>query len=125
MYIRRVANKFKHYMYIFPHYSDYKNVSCSCNEFYDIKGLSYSGDSFSYHNGNKFSTKYNDNDKDRGSCAASHGNGWWFNACHHSNLNGIYYKKKTSTSAGMTWVHWKSKNVWEALKSSKMMIKPK
>lgn len=112
-------------MYIFHHYSDYTDVSCSCNQFYDMKGLFYSGDSFSYNNGMKFSTKDNDNDKNGGNCAAIYGNGWWFNHCHYTNLNGIYYKKKTSTSAGMTWYHWKNKDVFEALKSSKMMIKPK
>lgn len=125
MYIRRVASKFKHYMYIFPHYSDYTDVSWSCNKFYDIKGLSFSEDSFSYHSGNKFSTTDSDNDKSGGNCAVSYGNGWWFNLCHHSNLNGIYYKKKTNSVAGMTWHYWKSNNGWEALKSSKMMIRPK
>lgn len=85
----------------------------------------YSEDSFSYHNGMMFSTKDNDNDRAGGNCAASQGNGWWFNACHHSNLNGIYYKKETSTSAGMAWFYWENANKWVSLKSSKMMIKPK
>lgn len=87
--------------------------------------LFYSEDSFSYHNGMKFSTKDRDNDKAGANCAAANGNGWWFNACHHSNLNGIYYKKDTSTSAGMTWFYWDNANKWVSLKSSKMMIKPK
>lgn len=88
--------------------------------------LFYSEDSFSTpHNGMMFSTKDNDNDRFKGNCAASRGNGWWFNACHHSNLNGIYYKKETSTSAGMTWYAWENANKWVSLKSSKMMIKPK
>ncbi|XP_062597163.1 ryncolin-1-like [Saccostrea cucullata] len=82
-------------------------------------------DSFSYHNGMKFSTKDNDNDKWGSNCAASYGNGWWFNTCHHCNLNGIYYKKRTSSSAGMTWLYWGSTSSWDSLKSSKMMIKPK
>lgn len=82
-------------------------------------------DSFSYNNGMMFSTKDSDNDKWGSNCAASYGNGWWFNACHHSNLNGIYHKKLTHTAAGMTWLHWVNTNSWETLKSSKMMIKPK
>lgn len=72
-----------------------------------------------------FSTKDNDNDKWGGNCAASYGNGWWFNACLFSNLNGIYFKKQTATQAGMIWYHWENGNKWESLKSSKIMIKPK
>lgn len=67
-----------------------------------------------------FSTKDNDNDKwwwgGGGNCAATYGNGWWFVACLRSNLNGIYYKKPTSTQAGMTWYHWENGNKWESLK---------
>ena len=70
-----------------------------------------------------FSTKDNDNDKNGNNCAATYGNGWWFNACHHSNLNGIYYKKPKNTAAGMTWVYWGSGSAWDSLKSSRMMIR--
>jgi hypothetical protein len=39
-----------------------------------------------------FSTKDQDNDKDRGSCAEDHSGGWWFNRirCHEAYLNGPY-----------------------------------
>ena len=70
-----------------------------------------------------FSTKDNDNDKNSSNCAASHGNGWWFNSCHRSNLNGIYYEKRKDTTAGMTWYYWGSNGKWESLKSSRMMIR--
>ena len=70
-----------------------------------------------------FSTKDNDNDKRGSNCAASYGNGWWFNACHASNLNGIYYKKPKNSSAGMTWFYWGNKSAWDSLKSSRMMIR--
>ena len=69
------------------------------------------------------SRKDNYNDKSSGNCAASYRNGWWFNACHASNLNGIYYKKPKVTTAGMTWYYWGSKPVYESLKSSRMMIR--
>ena len=39
------------------------------------------------HNGAKFSTGDNDNDKSGGNCAAVRKNGWWFNNCDHINLN--------------------------------------
>ena len=35
----------------------------------------------------KFSTPDNDNDNHGGNCAASHKNGWWFNACNNININ--------------------------------------
>ena len=70
-----------------------------------------------------FSTKDNDNDKNSGNCAASYGNGWWFNSCNHSNLNGIYYKKPKITAAGITWYYWGNWSAWESLKSSRMMIR--
>lgn len=70
-----------------------------------------------------FSTKDNDNDKWEKNCAEACGNGWWFGRCHNSNLNGIYYKKQTDTTAGMTWHYWENGSKWESLKSSKMMIK--
>ena len=40
------------------------------------------------HNGMKFSTPDNDNDKwSSGNCAASHNSGWWYNNCHYININ--------------------------------------
>ena len=39
-------------------------------------------------NGMKFSTLDNDNDKGIGaSCAAIYKSGWWYNKCHHININ--------------------------------------
>lgn len=53
-----------------------------------------------------FSTKDSDNDKWGDNCAKSYGNGWWFNACHKCNLNGLYYSKKSlpqMESHGTIW----------------------
>nr|XP_022299380.1 ficolin-2-like [Crassostrea virginica] len=88
-----------------------------------FKGSKGMKDSFSYHNGMMFSTKDNDNDKSSANCAALYGNGWWFNSCLYSNLNGIYYKKPKNSSAGMTWFYWGNENAWDSLKSSRMMIR--
>ena len=38
-------------------------------------------------NGMKFSTTDNDNDKTDANCAASFKSGWWYNNCHHININ--------------------------------------
>ena len=44
---------------------------------------------FSYHNGLKFSTTNNDNDRAPGNCASYRKNGWWYHFCYHINLNDI------------------------------------
>ena len=48
------------------------------------------GDSLDYHNGQKFSTRDEDNDESSGSCAISSQSGWWYNNCNYSDLNKHY-----------------------------------
>ena len=42
---------------------------------------------FAPHNGMKFSTPDNDNDKWNGNCAAQWKSGWWHNNCYRININ--------------------------------------
>ena len=105
-------------------YAKYQSFSIGSEaEKYKLSFNGYSGtagDSLNYHNGRPFSTKDRDNDLTSGSCAQSQKGAWWYNNCHHSNLNGIYYH---SDSTGVTWYHWKNK--WESLKKTEMKIRPK
>ena len=39
------------------------------------------------HNGMKFSTPDNNNDKGNSNCAAYYKSGWWYNSCRHININ--------------------------------------
>ncbi|XP_077972279.1 ryncolin-1-like [Styela clava] len=63
------------------------------------------GDSMAFHNNNQFSTMDQKNDLDQGkNCAEAYKGGWWYNRCHHANLNGLY--ADTSTK-GLSWLKWK------------------
>uniref|UniRef100_A0A1X7TKI2 Fibrinogen C-terminal domain-containing protein n=1 Tax=Amphimedon queenslandica TaxID=400682 RepID=A0A1X7TKI2_AMPQE len=62
------------------------------------------------HNGMKFTTRGNDNDKKGGTNCADEFNGaWWFNYCFQSHLNGPYYSNPAAggNSNGIIWYDWK------------------
>lgn len=58
-----------------------------------VSGYSGSaGDSLYYHNNMLFSTKDADNDRWNGNaCSIDLTGAWWYNNCHASNLNGMYF----------------------------------
>ena len=64
------------------------------------------GDSLTYHNLMKYTTKDNDNDQySGGNCAVEWTGAWWYNNCHRANLNGHY--GDDSFSKGINWYTWK------------------
>nr|XP_022295268.1 ficolin-1-like isoform X2 [Crassostrea virginica]XP_022295269.1 ficolin-1-like isoform X2 [Crassostrea virginica] len=79
------------------------------------------GDSLAIHNGMKFSTPDHDNSQGGGCSQGFHG-AWWYNNCHHSNLNGMYMGTATNDERSNRWLHWK--NNAESLKTTRMMIRP-
>ena len=71
------------------------------------------------HNGMRFSTRDNDNDKYGGvNCAQSFTGGWWYNHCYYSNLNGRYFNTTTTNLESINWYHWKNAHI--SLKFSEM-----
>ena len=80
------------------------------------------GDSFSYHNGMKFSTKDSDNDEDRiSNCAKTYNGAWWYNECYHSNLNGRYLNQNKVNYSAVVWVSFKA---YRSLKKTEIKVRP-
>ena len=92
---------------------------------YQNWGLGVAGDSMTSHNlnGMQFSTHDRDNDRNGGNCAVSYQGGWWFNSCHHSNLNGLYLNGQ-SDSRGVTWFYFNATaGSWLTLRYSDMKLR--
>ncbi|XP_062607472.1 ficolin-2-like, partial [Saccostrea cucullata] len=65
------------------------------------------GDSLTYINNMKFSTKDQDNDLNGGSCSVSYKGGWWYRNCLYTNPNGLYLGGLNSKNAqGITYGAW-------------------
>ena len=72
----------------------------------------------------QFSTKDNDNDLAGHSCSQKYKGGWWYNACHVSNLNGLYLNGSHSSLAD--GVNWKTFRDYDySLKRTEMKVKTK
>ena len=63
------------------------------------------GNSFTHHNGRKFTTKDNDNDGYSSNCAVLYPGAWWFVSCHHCHPNGLYGDDRYGK--GINWNAWK------------------
>ena len=80
-------------VYRYAKYSSFYIGGSSTDYTLHISGYSGSsgvGDALAFHNGYKFTTKDNDNDNSGSICAVEYFGAWWYNNCHHSNLNGHY-----------------------------------
>ena len=81
------------------------------------------GDSLNYQNAMKFTTKDADHDNDNNeNCAQLFLGAWWYNSCHASNLNGVYYHGNHSSYAdGINW--YSLKDFYYSMKETTMKIK--
>ncbi|XP_054716149.1 techylectin-5A-like isoform X2 [Uloborus diversus] len=96
---------------------------------YTLHIKDYSGDAgdsmIAQHDGQKFSTKDKDNDNmPEEFCSERYKGGWWYNKCHHSNLNGLYLGGKHESFAdGVNWLTWKGYK--ESLAETEIKIRPR
>ena len=107
-------------------YSSFE-VADACNNYtVEISGFTGNGgDSLAtaQQNGQAFSTYDVDNDSsDTSNCAERFKGAWWYNACHHSNLNGLYHGGSHNSFAdGVNWLTWKGYNY--SLKFTEMKVR--
>lgn len=102
-------------------YADYSvfNIGSSTDK-YELTVNSFTGnagDSLSFHDGQKFTTKDADNDlKTTANCAVLCHGGWWYGKnCYESHLNGVY-------GYSIEWYHFRG---WKySLKATTMKISP-
>ncbi|XP_047493382.1 uncharacterized protein LOC125041980 [Penaeus chinensis] len=81
------------------------------------------GDSLTYHNGQKFSTKDRDLDTYAYNCAERYRGAWWYRSCLYSGLNGEYLAGRHSyVYQGVYWLTWRG--AYYSLKTATMMIRP-
>ena len=105
-------------MHVFSIFLTFSNDACYPNFSGDA------GDSLTYHDGSKFSTKDVDNDADDHYNIAERFQGaWWYYKGHKSNLNGKYHGgNHTSYADGVNWSHFKG--FYYSLKTGEMKVRP-
>ncbi|NWT90057.1 FCN1 protein, partial [Lanius ludovicianus] len=81
------------------------------------------GDSLSYHRDMPFSTTDQDNDMSSFNCATEYKGAWWYNDCHYSNLNGMYWMGTHGSYAD--GINWKTgKEYHYSYKRTEMKFRP-
>uniref|UniRef100_UPI00358EB0C0 angiopoietin-related protein 2-like isoform X2 n=1 Tax=Myxine glutinosa TaxID=7769 RepID=UPI00358EB0C0 len=98
------------------------------SDFYRLRLGPYSGnagDSLLWHNGKEFTTLDLDRDSYTGNCAHFQKGGWWYNACAHSNLNGVWHRGGPYRSKNQDGVYWAEfRGGSYSLRKVVMMVRP-
>ena len=110
----------------YAHYSYFSVGNPSTNYRLNVGGYAgTAGDSLhAIHNGMQFTTFDRVNDRHTASvnCAKQWRGAWWYENCHHSNLNGLYLSG-ASNGQGMRWKTFNLTNERYSLKWTEMKLK--
>ena len=113
----------------FSRYSDFSVGNEASGYRLRVSGFdrsSTAGDSMTFHSNMKFSTFDRDQDTHKSNCAQTFKGGWWYNDCHESNLNGVYYRSSEGfydVRDGLSWTAWVGYR--HSVKSTLIAIRPK
>uniref|UniRef100_A0A1X7SMX3 Fibrinogen C-terminal domain-containing protein n=1 Tax=Amphimedon queenslandica TaxID=400682 RepID=A0A1X7SMX3_AMPQE len=100
-------------------YSTFSVSDGSTEYILTVEGYSgTAGNSLTFHNGYRFSTRDNDNDAWSNHCAQYWTGAWWYHVCTDVNLNGRYFNTAAANTLGITWYYWK--NAYINLKFTEM-----
>ena len=107
----------------YAEYSSFKVDDADKKYALHVKGYTgNAGNSFTLHDGMKFSTRDEDNDLAPDHCAKIFKGAWWYKKCHQSNLNGLYLAGRHGSYAdGVNWLHFKGYHY--SLKKTEMKVK--
>ena len=84
------------------------------------------GNAMDWCDGQKFSAKDQQNDVliAKKSCAEKFKGGWWYKACHHANLNGLYFNAPGTHQSYADGINWYYKTRYHrSLMESRMLVK--
>ena len=97
--------------------------SSSANYKMNVGGYSgTAGDMLIHHSGMQFTTHDRDNDRSGSNCAVVYRGAWWYNACHSSNLNGLYLRGAID-ARGVVWSTFNTPSDYYSLKWSEMKLR--
>ena len=107
----------------YAQYSSFRVANAYLKYRLEVSGYAgTAGDGMAYQNNRPFSTYDQDNDAWDSSCAIEYEGAWWYNSCHHSNLNGRYHNgQHTSYADGINWKQWKGHHY--SLKFTEMKVR--
>ena len=94
----------------YAHYSNFTVGDSASGYTVSVSGYDgTAGDCLAQMNGMKFSTFDNDQDRSTENCSILFKGGWWYNACHCTNPNGLYHGGSHASYAdGVNWAKYKS-----------------